>query len=346
MQGKGLIKFAAIALTIGCLYSLSFTWVAKKVEKDAKEYAKGDPEKERAYLDSIATQPVYNLGFTKFTYAKVKENEIPLGLDLKGGMNVTMEISLAELVKNLANNPTDQAFNTALKNAAQRQKSSQKDFITLFGEEFEKLNPNGKLATYFATKENAAFVKPDASNSEVLSFLENQAKDAIDRSFNILRTRIDKFGVTSPNIQLQEGTNRILIELPGVSNVDIPRVRKLLQGSAKLQFWETFENAEIFPVLQNINTTIAATQKTSTDSASSKAATTPADTTGGKLANLGAKKRSCRERFTVIKPGRTSSSESFICCSYPCVLPNGNRTAKSSSRASCRICSAKRYGEG
>ena len=104
MQGKGLIKFAAIALTIGCLYSLSFTWVANRVEKDAREYAKGDAEKERAYLDSMATQPVYNLGFTKFTYQYVKENEIPLGLDLKGGMNVTMEISLNELVQNLANN--------------------------------------------------------------------------------------------------------------------------------------------------------------------------------------------------------------------------------------------------
>jgi len=290
MQGKGLIKFAAIALTIGCLYSLSFTWVAKKVEKEAKEYAKGDPAKERAYLDSMATQPVYNLGFTKFTYQYVKENEIPLGLDLEGGMNVTMEISLTELVKNLANNNPEQAFNTALKNAGERQKSSQKDFIDLFGEEYEKLNPNGKLAALFATKENASFIKPDANNSDVLAFLKKQSTDAIDRSFNILRTRIDKFGVTSPNIQLQQGTNRILIELPGVS--DAQRVRKLLQGSAKLQFWETHENMEIFPLLENINKTIAATQKPAATADTSKAGVAKTDTAvaGGKLASLGAKK--------------------------------------------------------
>ena len=286
MQGKGLIKFAAIALTIGCLYSLSFTWVANKVEKDAKEYAKGDPEKERAYLDSMATQPVYNLGFTKFTYQYVKENEIPLGLDLEGGMNVTMEISLNELVRNLANNNQEQAFNTALTNATNRQKSSQKDFISLFGEEYEKLNPNGKLAALFATKENASFIKPDASNSEVLTFLQNQSNDAIDRSFNILRTRIDKFGVTSPNIQRQQGTNRILIELPGVS--DVQRVRKLLQGSAKLQFWETHENMEIFPLIENINKVIASTQKATVDT-TAKAGAAKADSAGGKLANLGAK---------------------------------------------------------
>jgi len=290
MQGKGLIKFAAIALTIGCLYSLSFTWVAKKVEKDAREYAKGDPEKERAYLDSMATQTVYNLGFAKFNYQYVKENEIPLGLDLEGGMNVTMEISLTELVKNLANNTTDANFNKALKNAELSQRSSQSDFVTLFGQEFEKVVPNGKLAAFFATKENASFIKPDASNSTVLSFLRQQSKDAIDRSFNILRTRIDKFGVTSPNIQLQQGTNRILIELPGVS--DQQRVRKLLQGSAKLEFWETYENTEIFPLLENVNKTLAALQKKPSQDSTSKATATTAkaDTSAGKLANLGSKK--------------------------------------------------------
>src|SRR5688572_28045209 len=137
MQGKGLIKFVAIALTIGCLYSLSFTWVAKQVEQDAREFAKGDPLKEKVYLDSMGTQPVYNLGFTQFNYNYVKEREIPLGLDLKGGMNVTMEISLTELVSNLANRNSDPAFNAALKNAENRSKTSTTDFISLFGEEFE-----------------------------------------------------------------------------------------------------------------------------------------------------------------------------------------------------------------
>ncbi len=290
MQGKGLIKFVAIALTIGCIYSLSFSFVAKKVEKDAREYAKGDPLKEKAYLDSIATQPVYNLGFTKFTYQYVKEREIPLGLDLEGGMNVTMEISLTELVKNLANHNPDPAFNNALANAQARLKSSQSDFITLFGQEFDKLSPSGKLAPLFATRENASLVKPDASNSDVLSFLKTQAKSAVERSFNILRTRIDKFGVTSPNIQMQQGTNRILIELPGVSDAD--RVRKLLQGSAQLEFWETYDNTEIFSLLENINKTIAATQVPAKDTSAKTAAPAAAPATGGKLAQLGAKKDS------------------------------------------------------
>ncbi|TZF82561.1 protein translocase subunit SecDF [Pedobacter sp. BS3] len=291
MQGKGLIKFVAIALAIACLYSLSFTWVSRKVEKDAKEYAKGDLAKERAYLDSIATVPVYNLGFTKFTYQYCKEREIPLGLDLKGGMNLTMEISLEDLVRNLANNPSDANFNKALQNAEARTKTSQKDFISLFGEEYEKLNPNGKLVQFFATKDNANNLKINASNSDVLSFLQKEANSAIDRSFNILRTRIDKFGVASPNIQRQQGTNRILIELPGVS--DPNRVRKLLQGSAKLEFWETFDNTQIFPLLENINKILAANQS-STDTTKKAVATSSADTAaqkaGGKLAALGAKK--------------------------------------------------------
>jgi len=290
MQGKGLIKFAAIALTIGCLYSLSFTWVAKKVENDAREYAKGDPGRERAYLDSMATEPVYNLGFAKFNYQYVKEREIPLGLDLAGGMNVTMEISMVELIKNLANHNPDATFTAALKNAEGRLTTSQKDIVTLFGEEYEKLSPNGKLAPLFATRENAALVKIDASNNDVLNFLRSQATSAVERSFNILRTRIDKFGVTSPNIQMQQGTNRILIELPGVS--DAQRVRKLLQGSAQLEFWETYDNREIFGLIESINKTIAATQSTK-DTAPAKTATTAkADSAAGKLAQLGARKDS------------------------------------------------------
>ena len=288
MQGKGLIKFAAIALALACLYSLSFTWIAGKVERDAEEYAKGDPAKEKAYLDSMEFQPVF--GFAKYiTYKYAKEREIPLGLDLKGGMNVTMEISLTELVQNLSNHSTDPAFNTALKNAQERTKSSQKDFITLFGEEYEKLAPNGRLASIFATKENQT-VKIDASNSQVLSFLRNEAKSAIERSFNIIRTRIDKFGVTSPNIQLQEGTNRILIELPGVT--DPERVRKLLQGSAQLEFWETYNNIEIFPLLENVNRILAASKK-SADTVKTSAAETKKDTAAaGKLAGLEARKDS------------------------------------------------------
>lgn len=254
MQGKGIIKFAAIVIAIVCLYSLSFTFVANKVEKDAKEFAKGNVDLERAYLDSISTKSVYPL--FDHTYQYVKEREIPLGLDLKGGMNVTMEIELIQLVKSLANNPADQNFNAALGNAQASLANSQEGFIKLFVREYEKVAPSGKLAVFFATKENATELKLNATNADVQSFLEKQGKSAVDRSFNILRTRIDKFGVTQPNIQLQEGSNRILVELPGVT--DKQRVRRLLQGSAKLEFYEAHDNTEIFPLLQNINNVLAA----------------------------------------------------------------------------------------
>ena len=281
MQGKGLIKFAAISLTIACLYSLSFTWIANKVEKDAQEFAKGDAPKEKIYLDSVASLPVFeNLDYITYQYAK--EREIPLGLDLKGGMNVTMEISLSEMVRNLANNSTDANFNAAIKNAELAIAQGDNDFIAAFGREFEKVSPNTRLATLFATKENSANLKVDADNTAVLDFLRKSADGAIDLSFNILRTRIDKFGVTAPNIQKQQGTNRILIELPGVTDPD--RVRKLLQGSAKLEFWETYDNTEIFGLLQNVNSILATTVK-SVDTTNSAAQ----DTTKSKLAALGKK---------------------------------------------------------
>jgi SecD/SecF fusion protein len=281
MQGKGLIKFAAISLTIACLYSLSFTWIANKVEKDAQKFAKGDAPKEKNYLDSVASLPVFgNLDYITYQYAK--EREIPLGLDLKGGMNVTMEISLSEMVRNLANNSTDANFNAAIKNAELAIAQGDNDFISALGREFEKVSPNTRLATLFATKENSANLKIDADNKSVLDFLRKSADGAIDLSFNILRTRIDKFGVTSPNIQKQQGTNRILIELPGVTDPD--RVRKLLQGSAKLEFWETYDNTEIFGLLQNVNSILATTVK-SVDTTSAAAQ----DTTKSKLAALGKK---------------------------------------------------------
>ncbi|MBC7745238.1 MAG: protein translocase subunit SecDF [Flavobacterium sp.] len=283
MQGKGLVKFAAIALTIACLYSLSFTWIANHVEGKAKAIANGNPLREKAYLDSMDNQPVFG-GLDYITYQYAKEREIPLGLDLKGGMNVTMEISLTELVRNLANNSTDANFNAALRNAETRLKTSQKDFISLFVEEFEKVSPNGNLAALFSTKENASNIKINSSNAEVKTFLTNESKGAIDRSFNILRTRIDKFGVTSPNIQLQEGTSRILIELPGVTEPE--RVRKLLQGSAKLEFWETYDNTEIYPLLENVNKILVSTNLITDTSA--KETSVKGDTlAGGKLASLG-----------------------------------------------------------
>lgn len=289
MQGKGLVKFTAIALTMACLYSLSFTWIANKVEKEAQSFANGDAVKEKVYLDSVASLPVFS-SLNYITYQYAKEREIPLGLDLKGGMNVTMEISLSEMVRNLANNSTDANFNAAIRNTELALAAGDNDFISTFGKEFNKVSPNGKLSVLFATKENSANLKVSASNEEVLTFLRKSADGAIDLSFNILRTRIDKFGVTAPNIQKQQGTNRILIELPGVTDPD--RVRKLLQGSAKLEFWETYENPEIFGLLQNINSILAST----TQSADTTAAVSPtANAPQSKLASLSKKDSSATD---------------------------------------------------
>lgn len=251
MQGKGAIRFFAIALSIACLYSLSFTFVANKVESDAKEYAAGDITREKAYLDSMETEVVYNLGIGKFTFQECKQLQLNLGLDLKGGMNVTMEISLSDLVRSMANNNTDTTFNKAVRTAEQKSVRSDKNFIDLFNDEYKNLDPNVKLASIFATKENSPRITYNSSNDEVIKVLKAEAQSAIDRSFNILRTRIDKFGVTQPNIQLQQGSNRVLIELPGVTEPD--RVRKLLQGSAQLEFWDVYANSEIISYLDKAN---------------------------------------------------------------------------------------------
>ncbi|SCW54731.1 protein translocase subunit SecDF [Mucilaginibacter sp. NFR10] len=282
MQGKGVIKFFAILLAVVCLYQLSFTWVAHKVREDAKVYSKGDPEKEKAYLDSISNQPVYPL--LKHDYAYVLQREIALGLDLKGGMNVTMQIQLDELVRKIANNNPDATFNQALANADKLQanaQTNQKDYIALFVSEYEKLNPNGKLAAIFSTKDNQDHLKFNASNSEVKTYLEDLASTAVKQSFTVLNTRINQFGVTQPNIQLQQGSNRILVELPGVKEPE--RVRKLLSGSAKLEFYETFDNAEAYQYLINIDNLLAAKSKTAkADTGKSAKADTTAKIAAGK----------------------------------------------------------------
>jgi SecD/SecF fusion protein len=258
MQGKGVIKFFAVVLTIVCIYQLSFTWVAHKVEKDAEVYAKGDTAKVKAYLDSVSSLPAYPL--LGHTYQYCLERELALGLDLKGGMNVTMQISLAELVKALSNNNPDPAFNQAIANANIATRTSQSDYITLFVNEYEKLNPNGKLAAIFSTKDNQAHLKFNATNSEVEKYLKDEADVAVKQSYTVLNTRIDQFGVTQPNISLEANTNRILIELPGVKEPE--RVRKLLSGSAKLEFYQTFESQDVYPMFNSIDGILAAKSKT------------------------------------------------------------------------------------
>lgn len=255
MKSKGAIKFFAIALSLVCLFQLSFTWFTFRAEQEAREFADGDPLKERAYLDSIAREPILNLGFKKFTYLDCKERELNLGLDLKGGMNVTLEVSLGDLIRSLSNKNPDPAFNKAIDVANEKLKTSPKDYVSLFAESYREIAPEGKLAPIFANQNNKEKVKPSSSNEEVLSYIRDEANQAIDRSFQILRARIDKFGVTQPNIQKLEGSGRILVELPGID--DPKRVRKLLQGSAKLEFYETFTNAESFKYLSDANTAIA-----------------------------------------------------------------------------------------
>ncbi len=253
MQSKGAIKLFAILLTLVCIYQLSFTFVTRNVESNAREYANGDQAKEKAYLDSMSTQEVFPV--FGFTYKKCKENEINLGLDLKGGMNVTMEVSLVDLIRSMANNSKDGTFNKALENAVAAQSRSQKDFVSLFVDEFQKLDPNAKLAAIFATKELQDRINLNSSNEEVKKVIQQESEAAFDRTYQILKTRIDKFGVTQPNVQkLTNG--RILVELPGIKEPD--RVRKLLQGTAKLEFWETYDNVDVFPMLEEVNKALKA----------------------------------------------------------------------------------------
>ncbi len=259
MQNKGAIKFLAIILAIACAYQLSFTLVTKNVEKKALQYPGG----EQAYLDSVRNLPVYNLGFIKFDYQYCKEHEINLGLDLRGGMNVMLEIYVEDLIKSLSNYSKDQAFNAALADAKKEQDNSTKDYLTLFSEAYERQAPEGRLSYIFDLRK-LQNVSATSSNSEIISALKKECEAAVENSFNVLSNRINHLGVASPNIQRIEGSNRIMVELPGVK--DPERVRKLLQGTASLEFWTTYDNTEFYPILENINATVkaalAATQNT------------------------------------------------------------------------------------
>jgi SecD/SecF fusion protein len=276
MQNKGLIRFFAIAFAVVCLYQLSFTYFSTRVERDAKEYARSERVQsvardlaagdelvemvvmdslagiyERFYLDSMKGEVVFNLGIRKYTYQEVKEREINLGLDLRGGMNVTLEISVPEIIRALSGNSQDPTFQLAMENAIQAQRGSREDFVNLFGRAFQEADPNASLAAIFASPEMRDRINFSSTNEEVLTVLQNEVNDAIDRSFQILRTRIDRFGVAQPNIQKLQTSGRILVELPGIKEQD--RVRRLLQGTARLEFWETFEFSELYPFFAEAN---------------------------------------------------------------------------------------------
>jgi SecD/SecF fusion protein len=281
MQNKGAIKIFAILLALACIFYLSFTWVTRGVENDAKEfaesistspaitsaakaYASNNATKELFYIDSVKTktvdryldsvkkQPVYDLLVASYTYEECKKREINLGLDLRGGMNVTLEISVADILKNLSNNNPDAAFNKSIADAsAKLGKENNDDFLTLFEKTYKSNSPNGRLAPLFQTIELKGKVDFNSSNDVVMAFIRKTVDEAITNSEATFRSRIDRFGVAQPNIQKLGNSGRILVELPGVK--DKERVRELLQGTANLEFWETYENQEIAPFFEKAN---------------------------------------------------------------------------------------------
>ena len=259
MQNKGFVKFLAVALTLICLFYLSFGFVTKYVEDKAAKMGEQEAE---LYLDSLNSTPFY-LG--NYTLKDCRETGIGLGLDLKGGMNVILEVSVPEVVKTLADHKTDEAFLKSVSEAAKEAQESQSDFITLFVKAYKK-NASGKpLATIFATQQLKGKVNTNSSDAEVEKVLRESVDEAVDNSFLVLRTRIDRFGVVQPNIQKIEGqSGRIMVELPGIKEPE--RVRKLLQGSANLEFWETYDAPQVAPYLSQLNAALRNGGVVATDS--------------------------------------------------------------------------------
>lgn len=272
MRNKGVIVFLTVVVTALCLYYLSFTFVSNNIQQKAVAYATDaqgnvDFAKQQAYLDSIYREPVYNFLGAKFTYKEIKETELGLGLDLQGGMHVTLEVSPIEIVRGLSGNSKDPNFNAALEQATVAAKTSNDKFVNLFYNAWNQKAGNQKLSTVFATAANRGRISLESSDSDILAIIDTEIENAIERSFNILRTRVDRFGTSQPNIQRIQGSGRIQIELPGVSNAE--RVRNLLQGVAKLQFWQVAELNEFLPELEGVNSFLVAEaqqQKTGTTS--------------------------------------------------------------------------------
>jgi SecD/SecF fusion protein len=251
MQNKAAIIILSIALGLVSIYQLSFTGATYIVKKDAREYAKGDLEKETNYIDSISTLPKEKWSYLGYTFKDCQKKELNLGLDLKGGMNVVMEVSVEDILKALSNYSLDKSFNSALALAKQRQQQSQSDFLTLFGKAFQEIDPNARLAAIFGTVELKEKINFNSTNEEVMKVLDSEVTVAITNAFNILHTRIDRYGVIQPNITQLSTKGRILIELPGAKNTK--RIRELLQVTANLEFWETYENSEIIGYLSQAN---------------------------------------------------------------------------------------------
>jgi SecD/SecF fusion protein len=261
MQNRGLIKFFAILFALVSIYQLSFTFVSQKIENEAKSFANGDSVKEVKYLDSIGKEKVFNLGFTDFTYNEVKDKKINKGLDLEGGINVQLQISVKDIVKGLANNSKNPVFNQALANATKNRQGNQ-DYLDAFFDEFEKAAAGSiKLSSpdVFSNKILGDEVNFKMSDNEVKKVIRRKVDESIGSAFEVLRKRIDKFGVTQPNIQKIGESGRILVELPGAKDVD--RIKKLLQSTAQLEFWETYKIEELGNFLMATNNALKLTEK-------------------------------------------------------------------------------------
>ena len=261
MQNRGLIKFFAILFALVSIYQLSFTFVSHKIESDAKTYANGNSEKELKYLDSIGKEKVFNLGFTDFTYNEVKDKKINKGLDLEGGINVQLQISVKDIIKGLSNNSKNPIFNQALAEASKNRQGNQ-DYLEVFFAEFEKA-ADGKIKLsspdIFANKILGDEVNFKKTDDEVKKVIRRKVDESIGSAFEVLRKRIDKFGVTQPNIQKLGESGRILVELPGAKDVD--RIKKILSSTAQLEFWETYKIDELGNFLMAANNTLKLTEK-------------------------------------------------------------------------------------
>jgi len=272
MQNKGLIKLFAILFGLVSLYQLSFTWFTNGVENKAKVYAESKSEDgreiarlERAYLDSIANYPVIDLGFAKFSYNEIKDKQLNLGLDLKGGINAILQVSVKDILIGLSNDSKNPTFNEALAKASIAEKSSDDTYLNLFFIEFKKLS-DGKVKlsdpSIFGNKSLREKINFKLSDEEVKPIIEAEISGSINTAFEVLRSRIDKFGVTQPNIQRIGNSGRILIELPGAKDID--RVKKLLQSTAELEFWEVYSNQETANFFLQANSVVENLLKTET----------------------------------------------------------------------------------
>ncbi|GAA4823962.1 protein translocase subunit SecDF [Algivirga pacifica] len=252
MKNRGEIVLLAVVLAVICLFDLSFSWKSQEIEAAADQYAMDDKGnvnyfKKQDYKDSLWNEEVY----FNYTLKEVKEKELALGLDLQGGMHVILEVSPAEIVKSLAGSSVDATFEEALKAAELAQRESQETFAALFFDALVEAKDGANVAYYFAKSSNKDRLSYNTANGEVEKYIEEEVADAVDRAYEIVRTRIDQFGVTQPNVQKIQGTSRIQIELPGVDNPE--RVRGLLQGVAKLEFYEVWDENEAAPVLAQLN---------------------------------------------------------------------------------------------